>query len=447
MITRAFIAQLHCPYCGSRLEAEGAGAEPTLPILNGVVRCACYRYPIVDAILILKQQSAPSNNIDARVQALDEGKPQLALERSLNMAGSADRPRWRRVLDTLRGSESSAPKSSLAACSSLPLYQFLQRTRPQLYADYLFQRYANDSFLASLAPLLLLQAAEPATPALGAANARVLELTCGIGHSAFLITTLFPRLDLIATDHDVANLYVARKYMAPRATYVCIDAEVPLPFPDDFFTSVFCLDGFHYIRSKVALIEELARAVDDSGMWIFPHLHNAAATNFAPGTALTSHDYLRCFHAVSMRLFNEAEGLRRFFHERALDLRAHHSAVEIKDAQTFLGVASADAAIWRNHAGLMELLVQAAPLLTINPIYAVQPTGNKLSLTMRWPSARLQEECRAVMEYLPGTAEIDASLLARLRDRNLRETDLDTVRELVRKFVLVLLPPGYTDAT
>ncbi len=70
MLNTVFIQELHCPYCASSLAIEQVIESWANHIEHGIVRCGCYRYPIIDGILILKQQSGPADTHDARVAHL-----------------------------------------------------------------------------------------------------------------------------------------------------------------------------------------------------------------------------------------------------------------------------------------------------------------------------------------------------------------------------------------
>lgn len=456
MVARAFVEEVHCPYCAAPLEIERPDAAQGPEILHGIVRCGCYRYPVIDGILVLKQQSGPADTRDERVRHLESGDIDQARYCALNFTSpvAPARTRWQRAVDF--AARNRVPLAGALARldperarkrildSSLSFERLLELLRPGLYAQYLFHRYANNSFLASIAPLLLLK--ELQRPA-GERAPRVLELTCGIGHSAFLVRTLFPSLAVVATDHDFVNLYIARRYLAPDVTYVCLDAEAPLPFPDRFFDCVFCLDGFHYLRSKVALVKELDRAVERSGLWLFPHLHNARAQNFNPGIPLSAEDYLRCFAPLPARLFDELRILRDFTHEGMVDLEIRVPHEELQAAQVLTLVGSRREDLWCKHRDLAATLAKACSELTINPIYRAEPRGTTIRLELSWPSSRLERECRSVMQHIPHTCMLDASLLDRVRTGRMTGDDLPAIRKLVQSFVLVHLPPRYAATT
>jgi SAM-dependent methyltransferase/uncharacterized protein YbaR (Trm112 family) len=444
MLNTAFIDELHCPYCASPLAVERVIESRADRIEHGIVRCGCYRYPIIDGILILKQQSGPADTHDVRVAHLAAGDVDQARHRAMHVdAPLAPGPgRWHRALQ--RAARRGVPLAgALARLQSgvadkagsggeVPFAELLDTLRPGLYAQYLYQRYANNSFLASVAPLLLLGDLNP--------GQRVLELTCGIGHSAFLMHALFPHLEVVATDHDFVNLSIARRHFLPTAQLVCLDAETPLPFAEQSFGAVFCLDGFHYLRSKVALTRELDRVAEYEALWLFPHLHNAHAENFNPGIPLSPDQYGRCFAQVPHRIYCEATLLSDFHREGALFLDRVPAADEVAQAQNLTLVGTRRRDFWRARADLAQRLSSHPEELLVNPIYSVLAGNTVTRLTLSWPSTRLQEECREVEGYLPKSCELHSGLLRRLRTRSLNGEDSAVVQELAQKFVLVNLP-------
>jgi len=450
VLNTAFIQALHCPYCASPLAVERSIRARLDDIEHGVVRCGCYRYPIIDGILILKQQSGPADTHDARVAHLLAGE----IEQARRLAMHADSPRpttlgpWQRALQgaaalgiPLAGAlarlrSGASGKAMQRFQGDLSFAELLDTLRPGLYGQYLYQRYANNSFLASVAPLLLLGDLEP--------GQRVLELTCGIGHSAFLMQALFPHLQLVATDHDYVNLAIAKRHFVPGAQLLCLDAEAPLPFADRSFDAVFCLDGFHYLRSKVALVSELDRVTESEAIWLFPHLHNALAQNFSPGIPLSPEHYARCFKQVPHRIYCEASVLRDFHEEGELHLDRLPATDEVMRAQNLTLIGTRRPDFWRTRTDLAPRLSSKPGQLIVNPIYRAQSEGSTTRLALSWPSSRLRDECREVEQYLPGSCDVDSGLLRSLGEGSLNAEQARAAQELAQKFVLVNLPqPAY----
>lgn len=443
MLTPAFLTTLHCPYCGLALSLDTGLSGQGEALDWATVRCACYRYPIVDGILILRQHSPAFSTVDQIVARLDANDRIGALTYALSATSPVPPPLplFRRALNRLIGQtlgvevRSRAPGiyRQVVENDSLNFYDALRILRPASYADYLYYRYANTSLLASVPLMSVLETVDSGT---------ILDLACGIGHSSFLIKLLFPHLDVIAIDHDLVNLYLARRFVAPHVTYISVDTEYPLPFADESLAGVWCLDALHYVRSKVALAGEVKRVTTPGGVWLLPHLHNALVENVSPGIPLSPDDYRRCFESLNPRLFVESDVLRDFTAGSPLDLSVLPADEALRAAQV-VDLVGADAPdVWKQYDGLVECMIETGNL-RINPIYRVQEVGSSLRLQIAWPSPFFQAECGAVTAFIPSECEIERALLDRLRDRHLDATDAGRVEALVRSFVLVPLPAGY----
>lgn len=442
MIRRTFLEQIHCPYCGSGLRVERELCVREEEILYGIVQCSCYRYPIIDGILILRQTSQAANTTDQAVVLLEaedtNGAFRFLIESSPvapNRMGSqwfydAIKRRLRRM--TLR----SERVIEDVARSATTLREAVAVLRPSSYGSYLVHRYANNSFLAALPLLLLAKELRSEAPV-------VLDVNCGVGHASFILRSVFPELSVIATDHDFVNLYMARRYMVPDGTFVCMDTEAALPFADGCFEAAVCMDGLHYVRGKQAFLRELARTIRQDGIWLFPHMHNAAAANFSPGVPLRAADYRRIFDFLPSRLLVEADVFRRFMQQQVLDLEGSAAESSLQAAAVFSLVGSRRSDLWRMHENLGSLLAQATAPLHLNPIYNSVPDGEMIKLQMAWPSGNLERECEAVKQFLPQTCSIPADLLHRLQRGVSNSIDDAELHNLRKSFVVVPLPPAY----
>ncbi len=387
--------KLHCPYCGGGFEP----APTLIPDAYGLVQCRCATYPIIEGILVLKPASA------ALTTAILEEQYERALQlAAFDFVPRNARTRARKVVDFI--SDARLPGHGFLKrrhqrtwdehIKVLDFYTFEEmagQLRPRMYAAYLVHRYANPSFLSAIGVIQTFSVL-PASPA-----PQILDLACGTAHSSFLLSYFFPHAEITATDHDFINLLLARYYLAPHATLVCCDHEAPLPFAADAFDGVFCLDAFHYIRSKRALVLELQRLVRPEALWVFAHLHNKAEFNFTEGMPLTAEGYLACFAEINPRLFDEADLLEQAANENQIDLRGPASSLQtLAMAQAFTLVASGRKEVWHVYPKLKERLHQHPEVIQQNPIYATDAQG---ILSQHWPNEMLKEECSAVTAYLP----------------------------------------------
>ena len=443
----AFVGTLTCPYCRSHLEVLERVPSSGTTFETGIARCSCYEYPIVDGVIVLRQTSGPADTEDPAVAALRRNDVTAARTR-LEQAGSmvaTDGPApsrraelARRVRDVVeRRRRGRGPATAIEGDTALQ--QDLRAARPRGFADYLYLRYANPSFAAAV-PLLAALEVVDATDR----RPRVLDLACGIGHSTAMLRALFPEWCIVAMEPDFVNLQLLHRHFDQRALRICADAEVPLPFEDGTFDAVVCLDAFHYIRSKWALAGEMQRVVRDDGVVVLPHLHNAAATNPAPGIPLAGPDYQRLFERLPNVLLDERAVLEQFAEAGRVELPRPGDAWPGAGATAFGLVATKRSDAWRTVEPLRRLVDLADPSdIGPNPLYRTTASPDGVRLERHWPDQLLARECATMERYLPAETVLDGPFLQRVRDGSATAEDRSRLLELMRSFVLVHLPAGY----
>jgi SAM-dependent methyltransferase len=420
------LRELHCPYCGSDLALEWT-ATPDY----GLLRCACHTYPIVDGIPIVQQVE----RLETLTDLVRRNEPQRALLQALKLfrVKWALKSRWHKFVYRMHSGR-------LVARDDLTFEDAVGLVRqPQGFADYLLHRYANPSFLATAGLLQLLGTVVDRNATLAGRPARVLDMGCGAGHCSFLMRHLYPGLSVVATDHDFVSVYLAKRFVARDAIHLCVDAEAPSPFADDSFDAVFCLDAFHYLRTKKAIVRELSRVADADALWLFPHLHNALQHNVVAGIPMSPEGYLNLFDLPNARLFAEGDVLGGLTERQVLDLRGTTRGARLDAAPTLVLVAGGDD-LWRVHDQFPMALCRDRSRLTINPIYRHHETGDGLELVLTWPNPYIRQECVAAEAILQKHYRLSREAVRRA----LEGSDPSQLADLVGRFILVPLPPRYT---
>jgi SAM-dependent methyltransferase len=309
--------------------------------------------------------------------------------------------------------------------------------KPKGFADYLYQRFANPSFMSDMVLMSLL------APNADAAQGpfRFLDLACGAGHASFLVSNWFPNVSVVAADHDFVSLYLAKRFLAPKAAFVCTDSEAPSPFPAAHFDAVHCLDAFHYLKAKRAVVAELIRVTKAHALWLFPHQHNALVENVTPGIPLSPDAYEKCFEAVAPLLFDEADLRRAAVSGHGATVELARRPADLSEAQS-LAIVGGSGAIRQEPEPFSMLTARHRINLGINPIYDGVWTGKNLKLRLRWPNDVLRKECRDAESILPPTCEISAKDLNDLINGH-GPIDARLTRELLCRFVVVPLPHRY----
>lgn len=448
---RQFLEQLQCSCCGRKLSLAAGQVDGEGGVDSGLLACECYRYPIAGGVALLRQAMPDvACHVNQVASAIENGQAGFSLDLALQLTyrrfcRSTRRQRLAgRVADLAQRYLARSERrrtGRLVRDERLTYRQALAELRPATYAQYLYHRYANPSFLSAVASILLLHLLK--APADGRPM-RVLDLACGSGHASFLIQRLFPNVQVVAADFDFLGLYLSRRFVAPSAEYVCLDAEMPLPFADGSFHAAICLDAVPYIRCKRLLAGELNRVVAAGGLVLLPHLHSAKGRNFAQGQALSPRGYLDCFRQCGLpaRAFTDSAMLRGLTQEDCLDLRGESPPEELDSDDALWLAASHSGDIWQKHEGVCGLLCREPHRLGLNPIYKPQVEGGQVSLEMRWPSPRLQAECGVVDQYSPCRCTMSRGLWDSLQAGR-PDGPQEEIRRLARQFVLVHLPDGY----
>lgn len=443
------VAGLHCPCCGGGVTVERTVGEAVPGGVNAVLRCDCYRYAVLEGIPILRQQSPVGTHDDPIVALLDEGDVSGALRIATGLPPPSP-PTRRGIGHWLAGALTSgrAGAGDTAANDPLAGLDFrsaLYALKPRMFADYLYYRHSNQSFMSATILVCLLRELAGGGPGdmSKGGRQRVLDLSCGLGHTTFLIGALFPHLDVVAVDWDFGNLRLARRFLAPGAQFMCIDAELPLPFADDEFAACLGLDGLHYIRSKVALLAELDRVLECDALWLFPHMHNARQVNVAPGVPLGPDGWQRLLSALPNRVVAESDLLAGFAGQDACDLRSAVPMEHLEASASLAAVATRRVGFFRRHEGLADTIAAAGEALALNPLWRVTASAAGLHMAAHWPSEELRQECALARTVLPESLGLASTDVARagLDGRGLPDASFQ--RELIRRFALVPLPPGY----
>jgi len=444
------MSELRCPCCGSRFEI-GFDLRPSEEGLrDGVLRCDCYEYPVVSGIAVLRQMGPVSSTRNEAVEYLKKSDPNGAL-RWLFKYGTATGVPGLDPISTeatgragifrrLRKSLRISPPPLHVGPGQLRngFHGALQAARPRGYSDYLFHRLANPSLLGAIPPLVVFGDAcrEKAT-------GRVLDLLCGTGHASAILRALRPEVQIVMADSDFVNLFLARQFVVSRGAALCVDAELPLPFGDSSFDGLFCLDGLHYVRSKVALLREVDRIVSTDGVWLFPHMHNLTAENGNPGAPLSTEGYAVRFSFGHQRLVPEHEVLHQFQANGCLDLTAQSDPISMTSCNALTLLGARTEKLWNKHSGLDDALCRRPDLLGFNPLYHVENVPDGLMLRSVWPSEPLRQECIGNMPVLPEAVHVPQHVVEEIVELRSAGTLSDDVRKLLRSFVLVILPECY----
>lgn len=428
-----YLRDLHCPFTDSRFLVSHVLSESESGIQFGLVRSEAGEFPIVAGILRLQ----PDAQRDAIVERLRRGKADEALAiaidaparnrmdylaNGLNYIGARLEARWLgRVMARI-----NRRLIGVLAKDGLTFAEATEAVGSEAWKNWQVYRFSMPTFLPTYAVAHLFEGSE-----------RILDFGSGVGHGAFVLSRYSPTADITCADHSFTFLALAKKYFLPRANFVCLDGDYPLPFESRYFTGVFSSDALHCVESKAALAREFQRVVSSDGIVALPHLHSSlASTKF--GKSMTPSGYGELFREFEHRVIPENVIVGDCFQKGCIDLERQYGAKEVAKADGVSVLASRNKKAFRIYKGLWERRVDVINHPIINPVYKV--TGGP----GRWVLVNDYENAHAFVRNLcPTTVELEWALVDSAALSEMRKKSRDKFLELARALVVLDAPSSY----
>lgn len=436
---------MRCPYCGSDLNLGEIYEEEEEEIINGWVRCECGQFPVIEGILNLKIGLANSYLVDT----LSKGRTKKSILPLLES--------YVEYLSKITAVLES--KGSLGTLLAKILQSFYQTKARYTYRKYidggssffeLLGKSSSDTYLKHRFSWETLWSVYPFIPLLKRKRARILDIGCGAGHASFLISTYVHPEELICADRSFRNLYLARKYFARKAQFICLDASYPLPFKDSIFDSIFMLDAFHYVQARASLAREMERTLLPQGLLLLLHLHNALQYN--PGTAkpLSPSSWVNLFHQLPVKALPERNLVEDFLLKNELNLAKDYPQAALDASNAICLVGTRQESLLKLYKEVGNDFLSNKANLTINPIYEVTHKPDKLILRRHFPSEEFREEYPLTEKFLPEEYAVEGELINLVKEGafdiapgDLSESDFRQIEDLMKRFVLINVPENY----
>jgi SAM-dependent methyltransferase len=265
----------------------------------------------------------------------------------------------------------------------------------------------------------------------------ILDIACGIGHLEHYFGCRKDAAQVVGLDMNFYHLWIARHWMAPTGRYVCANASDGLPFSDGCFAATLCSDAYHYIGNRPGLLGDIDRCAPGR-MVVLTRVGNASVTP-NEGVESTLADYLGEFGDVAVRVFDEAELVKRY--QRRVDALSRPAKAR-KDLEESKWLSFA----WNIPAPPERTIESdsvpphAVGRVGINPIYTrrARPDGAWL-LRFEFPIVWYAYENHAMLSYHPRTATLSTEQMAAVAAGR---SD-PSLRPLIDSFVLLGLPPRF----
>jgi SAM-dependent methyltransferase len=436
---REFIESLRCPYTGSSLALQAVLREDDTGVRYGIVASEAGEFPIVEGILRL-----PVDELREPIAALvrqERFREALltALEIPFNgKAGAAinlvSRMAYRAGFDTIAKGASLLKRRMYGVFTrnGVTLADTLRRFRDGSWINSQMYRFSMRTFLSVYPLLHVVQT-----------HRGVLDLGCGLGHGAFLISKMHPGTPITCADYSFTALFLGQKYLLSDAEFVCLDGNHLLPFGTRHFSTVFSSDALHFIDGKRSLSREMIRAIGEDGVLVLPHLHNGLSP-IRYAKSLTPSGYDKLFEGHERRVMPESTVVRQFLCEDQLDLRREWSSGELaKDTTGISIVVNPSNSVFRRYEGLWERYIRRMTNPVVNPIYKVD-SKNETVLRKRNISEHYGAELRFNgTTYVPNVYRLEQSIDSPGSVTSIRQRRPDVFHELANKFVMIDVPERF----
>jgi ubiquinone/menaquinone biosynthesis C-methylase UbiE len=440
-----FLETLICPYCGSSFKIENELEKEKEEIISGYVTCECSEFPILSGILILKKNPLNKKIIDLiKKRKIEEAEIRYLCQENFEKINSFNtildilpiplkvRLKALQILSNLlEGTEEKNCRKLYKKYSATNI-TFHKLLGDSFYENYLKHRFSGES-LWSIFPFI---------PVIKNKNEKVLDLCCGVGYTSFILSMYVEPQQLCCADIVFRRLWLARKYFAPTAHFICLDASYPLPFRDKSFTSILMLDAFGYIPSRVLLANEMERIIRSKGLVLILHIHNSFTFNLGGGCPISPKQLSILFSNsyIKTKTISERKVLEDYIFHNKLDLSEEYSERTLNSSNALILLATADKSIFKIYHQVNREFLRHKNHLIINPIYKMKRENNNFVLSRPLDKYALGDMYFFSEDYLLRDCIINAAFL---EGRDVHISDVRKVEDLMKKFIVINVPENY----
>ena len=409
---------LRCPYCGGQLSLVDSlfHTRTTDQIHEGILGCHCCIFPVVDGIPVLHVLQASTI---ARDQ-LQAGRPDLA----------------RRAMFGLDDDEQAEAFDAVASSDTATYRDTVEALGPNFEGGYFLYRFSDPTYIVAQA------VARSVGAAVLGGRRRAIDICGGSGHVTRTLHDLSSAPPILA-DLYFAKVWLARRFTAPGCEPVCCDGNAPMPFARGAFGFAMCTDAFMYIWTKRQFVGEMERLVAadaagaEPGAVLIGHTHNERTWSPSHGQPLAPEGYAALFETIEPRIFGEGHLFTDVVSGGPLDLTRRDDKETLDTSPALTIVASRHPGVFAAHA--LTQRAEAEGELRVNPLYAMEPDGDRVRLVLTFPNDEYADEYGACRQYLPESLTLDRSAIASLATGRVAGEMI----ELLRRKVIVDLPKRY----
>ena len=406
------LEMLQCPFCGTSLTVVHNKSLRVVSdqMLEGVIGCECCAFPVIDGIPVL----LADDRTRKALRCLETGNRNGALQTLLNLDDAH--------MGALLQLDPDQPSTTYQ--------ELLDILCLDAEREYFLYRFSDPTYVATESILSAL--AHEINP-----EGFALDLCGGSGHLARTLLNTNSFSNVVVTDIHFWKLFLASRIVTPDAVVVCCDANSPLPFPTNIFSTTLLSDAFPYIWHKRMLAGEMERVTINEGLIVMPHLHSANGYNYSAGNTLSPSAYQSLFRSLTPRLFSDETILNDLISSKTIDFSLDATSDQLNAASSLALLATNNSHLFRRMSLSDECNVTG--VIRVNPLYAVDYRSGQSTLTLRFPSDEYEDEFGESKRYLPTTLSIPGDLRGSLSPAHLGVH----YAELRNRRVLLDLPLRY----
>jgi len=406
-------------------------------VIYGIIGCSCSEYPVLGGVGVLRREKETKRAVESlrKKHYLEALNHAIKWERFPGFSDLIKNPMG--FLLGITNFVNSAPRSANALnLDTFTFTQIIKKLGLGRFGNYLIHRFSLHTFWNTYALLPLVYESE----------GPILDFGCGAGHSSFVFSHFFQPRNHFCVDVNLLNLILTKKYFANAQT-ICVSSTATLPFKDNFFSTVFSLDCFHYVKFKSKMAQEFERVLGRDGTIIMPHLHNSLMFNIAAGNPLRGSDYSKLFKDSNIKTFPEDVLLKSFLFKNSINLDKTYSDAEVDSSRSVTVVAGAPKRL-KNYSGVKRYIRSMTNFLIVNPLYESVRTNEKYIFNMKYPRHRGFTDYSFLEEYyltdkiLPKRIAIKREIVESINTK-LCDSDKKIRDDLIDSFVLINAPRRY----
>jgi SAM-dependent methyltransferase len=437
-----WLSGLRCPYTGSRFSLKDTPLSKDQGLANAVIVSEAGDFPVIAGVVRLLQDELREPLVDLVAQGRTETALKTALEVPfLNPRGTTLNGLWRRAARKWKLSAAAysvGPQKGrwyrLLKRADLTFAELAAQAKAEAWSSWQTYRFSMPTFLGV-----------HAFAHLAAGCRRILDFGCGVGHSSFLMQRFAPEAGIVCADRSFTSLYLARRYLVPKAFAVCLDGNYALPFRAASFDLVFSTDALQYVQSKRNLIDQFRHVLEPQGTIALAHLHNRlSAQPGVAGRALSAQGYDWLFEGMPHRVYAEDQVVGDYVVDAALRLDCGSDPVELDRQGSCLSlVAANDDSVFRAHSRISDAHLAAMRHPHLNPVYRAARSDGAWTLQRSVAEAYVVNPNLRPQDVLPRTWRIESESVDTRGLLALREKNRVHFDETVRRFVILDMPESY----